>query len=92
MSDTKTRYPAILDATAAVLIRAEPSEKFTPELVTRALSASASFPLYPSSFETIRADLDRAHFLDDEGHLNPLANRYGEFLRRWLAKGAQDAS
>ncbi len=91
MTRTSTRYPAILDASAAVLIRAEPNEKVTPELVARALCFSATFPLMASSFEMIRADLDKANLLDDDGCLTPVANRYGEFLRRWLAKGAQDA-
>ena len=83
---SRARYPDITEESAAVLIRAEPGEKVSPELVTRALSASSQYKLEPESFARIRADFDRVHFIDDEGHLSPLADKYGHFLRQWLAR------
>ncbi len=83
---TAARYPAILDISLNVLIRAEPGEKVTPELVARALSATSNFPVTPESFETVRADLDQAHLIDDEGFLSPLADRYADMWRRFLAQ------
>ena len=83
---TRTRYPAISDISLAVLIRADAGEKLTPELVTRALSVSTQFLPTPESFETVRADLDNAHLLDDDGHLTPLADN---FARMWLKFLAQ---
>jgi hypothetical protein len=84
----RTRYPFIQDISLAVLIRSEPSEVLTPELVSRALSATSNFAPGPESFETVRADLDKAHLLDEEGRLSVLANRYADMWRRFLAKSA----
>ncbi len=82
---SNTRYPAILDLSLAVLIRAEPGEAVTPELVTRALSAT-THPTTPETFEIVRADLDKANLLDDDGHLTMLADRFGSMWRRFLAR------
>lgn len=81
----KAQYPDILDASAAVLVRAEPGEALTPELVTRALANNSIMAMAETPYDVIRADLDRVHFIDETGKLTPVADRYGEFLRRWLA-------
>ena len=86
---TRTRYPFIQDITLAVLIRSEPDEALTPELVNRALSATSNFAPGPESFETVRADLDQANLLDDKGRLTTLANRYADMWRQFLAKNAR---
>ena len=83
---TRTRYPDILDISLAVLIRSDPSEILTPELVTRALSATSNFPATPESFAIVRADLDKAHLIDDEGRLSTLADKYADMWRRLLAQ------
>lgn len=83
---TRTRYPFILDISLPVLIRSEPGEQVTPELVTRALSATSNFPATPESFEIVKADLDKAHLIDDEGRLSTLADKYADMWRRFLAQ------
>lgn len=85
---SKVRYPELLDITLNVLVRADHGAEITPELIDRALSATSTFPGGPESFETVRANLTRANFLDDEGRLNTLADRYGDMWRRHLAKKA----
>jgi hypothetical protein len=86
----RTRYPAILDISLAVLIRAEEGAQITPELVARALAATLNHPATPESFEIVRADLDQAHLLDDEGRLTTLADRFAGFWRKFLAQRARD--
>lgn len=83
------RYPSILAITLNVLIRAEHGEKITPELVDRALSATSQFAPGPQSFEIVRANLDRMHFIDDQGELTALADKYADMWRRHLAKLAR---
>jgi hypothetical protein len=55
---TVSRYPGITDQSLAVLIRADPGEPLTPQLVARALSATSIFVGGTDSFEAVRADLD----------------------------------
>jgi hypothetical protein len=86
---SKVRYPELLDITLNVLIRADHGEKITPELVDRALSATSRFAPGPESFEIVRANLDRVHFIDDHGELTPVADRYADMWRRHLAKQAK---
>jgi hypothetical protein len=81
----RDRFPAILGISLNILIRAEPGERLTPEPVTRALSATA-FPAMPEIFATIRADLDKAHMLNTDGRLTPIAEKYAMFWRQSLAR------
>lgn len=83
---SKVRYPELLDITLNVLVRADHGAEITPELVDRALSATSLFPPGPQSFETVRANLTRAHFIDEEGRLTLLADKYADMWRRHLAK------
>ena len=85
---SKVRYPEILAITLNVLIRAEHGEKITPEFVDRALSATSQFAPGPQSFEIVRANLDKTHFIDDQGELTQLADKYADMWRRHLAKVA----
>jgi len=86
---SKVRYPELLDITLNVLVRADHGERVTPEMVHRTLSATASFPPGPESFETVRANLDKAHFIDEDGHLTALADKYADMWRRHLANEAR---
>ena len=83
---SKVRYPELLDITLNVLVRADHGAEITPELVDRALSATSIFSPGPQSFETVRANLTRAHMLDEDNRLNDLADKYGDMWRRHLAK------
>jgi hypothetical protein len=84
---TLTRYPTIdLGLTLAVLLAAEPGSLLTPATLDKALAGRPEFTLTADSFETVRADLDRAHMIDDEGRLTPLADKFAAMWRRFLAK------
>jgi hypothetical protein len=52
----------------------------TPELVARATGSA-------DNFEAIRADLDKAHLIDNEG-FTPLAVRFADMWRRFLTAAA----
>jgi hypothetical protein len=84
---TLTRYPAIdLDLTLKVLLAADPSSLVTPATVDAALAGRPDFTLTAESFETVRADLSRAHMIDEDDRLTPLADNYVAMWKRFLAK------
>ena len=83
---SKTRYPAITDMSLAVLLLAEPGSLITPATVDAAVANRRAFTLTAESFETVRADLDRAHLIDEDGHLTPLADNFARMWREHLAK------
>jgi hypothetical protein len=83
---TVTRYPAITDMSLAVLLLAEPGSQVTPATVDAALANRRAFTLTADSFETVRADLDRAHLIDEDGNLTPMADNFARMWREFLAK------
>jgi hypothetical protein len=86
---SKTIYPAIRDFTLAVLLAAEPGAHITPATVDAALGRYGDnlpswFGRDDTTFEAVRDDLDKAHMLDDDARLTPLADRYADMWRRFL--------
>lgn len=80
------RYPAITDMSLAVLLLVDPGSQLTPAMVDAALANRRAFTLTADSFETVRADLDRAHLLDEDGHLTPMADNFARMWREHLTK------
>jgi hypothetical protein len=85
-----TRYPAITDFSLAVILAAEPSAEITPELVETTFARPGDLAAKGLPFEAIVADLDRAHMIDENRRLTPLADRYAAMWQRFLA--TKDAS
>jgi hypothetical protein len=75
-----------MDLTLAVLMASAPGSQITPTSVDKALASQTTFALTAETFETVRADLERAHLIDDEDRLTPLADNYAAMWRRFLAK------
>ena len=83
MSQT-TRYPNITDFTLAVILSATPGAEITRELVeqTRMHRTIADHATY----EVVIDDLTRAHLVDVDNTLTPLADNYARMWRDHFAK------
>lgn len=71
------RYPLLLEISLAVVLHATPGATITRELVAQATGRA-------EAFDAVLSDLIRAHFVDDENRLSPLADA---FARMWQAEG-----
>ncbi len=73
------RYPAINNHSLRVILAAQPGAAVTPALVDHATKGAATF-------ESVIADLDKAHLIDETRELTPLADNFARMWRVYLAK------
>jgi len=84
-----SRYPDITDMSLAVILAARPGSEITRESVDRALTNWRAFTLTGDDFAHVKADLSRAHMIDENNLLTPLADNYARMWRQHFAKQAK---
>jgi hypothetical protein len=82
---SQTRYPDIKDFTLAVIMTAAPGAEITRQIVEEARSHRA-LNTPTDTFDVVMEDLNRAHLIDVDNTLTPLADSYARMWRDHFAK------